>query len=105
MIKNLTPHDVRVVNDRNVLIWLYEKSDKPARCSVERIRTGMINYIPLNQLSFGEVQNLPKPKRGTFFIVSHMVAEAAKRDDLLVPDDLVRDETGAVIGCRGFSKK
>lgn len=39
------------------------------------------------------------------FIVSRVVAEAAKdRDDLLIPDDVARDEEGRVIGCRALAR-
>lgn len=45
-----------------------------------------------------------EPRRG--YIVSSVVAQAVAgtRDDVLVPDDLVRDEQGRVIGARALAR-
>ena len=49
--------------------------------------------------------DLPDPVPGVLLIVSRMVAEhTAGRDDLVFPDDLVRDESGAVTGCRRLGR-
>jgi hypothetical protein len=53
---------------------------------------------------FGELEGLPEPIEGVFFIVSRIVREAAKdRTDLLVPQGLIRDENGQPIGCESLS--
>lgn len=40
-----------------------------------------------------------------FFIVSQIVKSACPdRDDLLVPVEVVRDETGAIVGCRSLGR-
>ena len=106
MIVNLTPHDISVLDEDNALIWRYEKSDSPARCSVNRHRVGEIGLIPLYESEFGKVENLPEPQKGTWFIVSRIVAEAMKgiRNDLIIPDDTVRDDEGRIIGCKGFAR-
>jgi len=49
------------------------------------------------------VENLPDPPEGVYYIVSLAVAQAARRPDLLVPDDMVRDEQGRILGCRRFA--
>lgn len=49
---------------------------------------------------YGEVDGLPAPRAGVTYIVSRVVAEAAReREDLLVPGGLVRDGSGRVLGC------
>ena len=54
---------------------------------------------------FGAVEGLPDPEEGVVWIVSRVVAEAAKeRDDLLVTDDAVRDDQGRIIGCRALAR-
>ena len=62
--------------------------------------------IKINSTSFGEVDGLPEPQEGTIFIVSALVAQALKgaRDDLVVPDDTVRDDRGVIIGCKSFAR-
>ena len=104
MIKNLTPHDVWVVDDKGTLIWFYEESDKPARCKVTRKEIGRIGKIPLYKNELGQVYDLPARKKGVYLIVSRVVAEVAKRGDLLVPDNIVRNSMGEIEACKGFSK-
>ena len=62
--------------------------------------------IKINSTSFGEVEGLPAPEDGTLFIVSALVAQALKgvRNDLVVPDDTVRDDRGVIIGCKSFAR-
>jgi len=62
-------------------------------------------YIDIMEKSFNEVEGLPEPQEDTYYIVSALVAGAAKnRDDLLIPNDIVRDEAGRIIGCRNLAK-
>ena len=104
MIKNLTPHDIVVVDKSWNTIKVFPKSENPARCSVSRKVVGDIDGYPLYKSVFGTVENLPAPENGKYFVVSRLVAEVTKRDDLLIPDDTVRDSEGRIIGCRGFSR-
>ena len=51
-----------------------------------------------------EILSLPLEREDTLLIVSRLVAESASgRPDLIVPDDLLRDEQGKVTGARRFS--
>ena len=69
-------------------------------------RSGDINGIPLTTTSFGDVIDLPAPQDGVFFIVSRLVLSACPdRNDLLVPNDLVRDDNGNIIGAKSFANK
>ena len=62
-------------------------------------------YIDIMEKSFTEVEGLPEPKKDTYYVVSALVASAAKdRKDLLIPNELVRDEKGRVIGCKNLAK-
>ena len=46
---------------------------------------------------------LPDPVPGTVHIVARVVAaQASERDDLVWPDDLIRDGQGRVVGCRAL---
>lgn len=103
-IVNCTPHDINVVREDGEIVT-FTRSEAPARCTVERVQVWEIDGIPLFRSEFGAVENLPEPKDGTRFIVSRVVAEAAReRHDLLIPDDTVRDEAGRIVGCRGFTQ-
>lgn len=102
---NLTPHAVNLIASEAITL---PPSGMVARCAVERTQVGTIEVdgieIPVNKTSFGEVTGLPKPVEGIIYIVSALVAQAAKRDDVLMVDDTVRDEQGRIIGARALAR-
>lgn len=100
---NLTSHDIVMVRgDGNLEIIA---SEGIARCDVERKTIDNINGYDLNINVYGKVSGLPDPQEDTFYIVSALVAKQLPlRNDLIVPDDTVRDEKGRIISCRAFSK-
>lgn len=102
---NLTPHAVNLIASEAITL---PPSGVVARCAVERTQVGTIEVdgieIPVNKTSFGEVTGLPKPVEGIIYIVSALVAQAAKRDDVLMVDDTVRDEQGRIIGARALAR-
>ena len=98
---NCTPHDITIMNGKKIVI---EASGIVARVSTTISPSGMIGNIPLSETKFGEVENLPEPKKGIRYIVSRMIREACpNRHDLLVPGECVRDEEGKIIGCKSLS--
>ena len=98
---NCTPHDITIMNSKKIVI---EASGIVARVSTTMNPSGMIGNIPLSETRFGEVENLPEPKKHTRYLVSRMVMEACpNRHDLLVPGECVRDEEGRIIGCKTLS--
>lgn len=103
-IINLTPHAVTVLREGAEPIE-YPPSGKVARCATQRQVIGSLNGIPINRTKFGEVSGVPEPAPGVYYIVSAMVAQALpQRNDLLIPDDTVRDKEGRIIGCRAFAR-
>lgn len=107
-IINLTPHAVNIVNNDNSVAITIESSGNVARCSqtIDIVDTISVNniVIPVSSSSYGEVVDLPAPQDNTYYIVSRLVMSACpNRQDLLVPNDLVRDEAGRVIGCRSLA--
>ena len=100
---NLTPHDIKL-NDGTVY---------PATGKIARVANTFSNFCNgIAKVFYGEVENLPEPKRGTMYIVSAMVlsAENAKpksyrRKDLIAPatghPDCVR-ENGFIVSVPGF---
>ena len=104
-ILNMTPHWVNSVGDDNKIIKTFD-SVGVARGSQQTVVIGDINGIPLTTTSFGDVVDLPAPQDGVFFIVSRLVLSACPdRNDLLVPNDLVRDDNGNIIGAKSFANK
>lgn len=97
---NLTPHEVRVVSRTQTQIF---SSQGIAR--VENFIEEMPELlgVPIFTEKLGQVTGLPDPDPEKIFIVSRVVRDALpEREDLMIPGDLVRDEKGAVIGCRGL---
>lgn len=104
-IINLTPHSITILlNDQQVTF--------PASGSVSRVASTRVQVdqvltsgaaIPVNSVVFGEITGLPPAQMDTVYIVSAMVAQAAKRSDVLSVDDAVRDEQGRIVGARAFA--
>lgn len=104
---NLTPHPIYLVGDKGGMALL--PSGTVARCEVQRERIGEIMLgdatLPVYRSTLGAVEGLPDPAEDTVYIVSSLVAQAVPdRDDVLFPDELVRDENGRVIGARALSR-
>lgn len=108
-IINLTPHPLNFVGDDGNVVATVPPSGTVARVSMVKKDGGVIDFdgvsIPISHVSYGQVQDLPDPQPDTIYVVSAVVAQAVcNRDDVFVPGDLVRDENGTVIGCRGLNK-
>lgn len=101
---NMTPHALNVVCEDNTIITI-EPSGTVARVSQNMELVTDINGIPVYRSQYGELEGLPEPQAHTRYILSAMAATAAKaagRDDILSPGELIRDENGQPIGCRGL---
>lgn len=107
MLKNLTPHEVKIYKLNGVtpdLDVVIEASEAVARVSCEYIKVDKkVDGIDLYRPVFGEVTGLPEYSEGTYLLVSAMVREALPlRSDLVSPDQLLRNNDGNVIGCLGL---
>ena len=100
---NLTPHDINAIDlDGNVVT--FPKSGNVARCEEQRDVVSTLDNFNLYSVSYGNVYGLPDPKSGVCYIVSMAVRLALPdRVDLLSPGELVRDEGGKPVGCKGFA--
>src|SRR5690554_2132456 len=101
---NLTPHPVTFVADDGEKMLELPGNPNPPRAQESRNAHGEVNGIPVNKVAMGEVQGLPDPQPGIGYIVSRIVAEAARRSDLYIPDQTVRDEQGRIIGCKALAQ-
>lgn len=56
--------------------------------------------------TFGEVENLPAPVEGVYYIVSAMVFSAISRKDVVAPatghTECIRNEKGQIVSVPGF---
>jgi len=116
-IINLTPHAIHVhigTPDTGIAIATIP-SDGEARCEEIIIDesilawdqfgdSGMRQNIPLRIKGYGKVIGLPEPRDGVLYCVSTLVAQQVVRDDLVTVDQVVRDDQGRIIGCRGFAR-
>lgn len=102
--KNLTPHVINIIeNNAVVRTFPHNPNDPIPRCSSSSVRIMDMIDIPLYQTVFGEVENLPDQTPTTFLIVSALVrTQLPTRLDLISPSQLVRDDAGVIIGCKGF---
>jgi hypothetical protein len=99
-VVNLTPHEINIVGEQNRNIL---PSGQVARVTEEIKRVGTVDGIPIIHKTFGEVEGLPEPQSDTVFIVSLLVAQAAKRIDVLAIGETVRNEKGQVIGAKSLA--
>lgn len=103
IIVNLTPHKVTIVKEDGTLIQEFE-SEGVVRLMQNTMEVSTINNIPITKTFFGEPEGLPKEKPNVYYIVSRMVLEACKnREDLLVPNEIIRDDKGNIIGCKSLA--
>lgn len=106
-IKNLTPHAVNILIDNDESITI-EPEGVIARCDQTNAPAGYIKTeygnIQLSKTWFGKVYDLPTQEKDTCYIVSRLVMQACpERNDLLVPNEIVRDEGGNIIGCKSLA--
>jgi hypothetical protein len=104
---NLTPHDVTVVSGGKIKKYL--RDGTVARVSEIATWVFTIDDVDISDVVFGDVIGLPAPVTGVYFVVSAMVKEAVKksgsgRNDCVSPGNLIRNEKGDVIGCKGFTR-
>lgn len=107
-IVNCTPHPVSVLNQQTGEMVIIPKGDIIPRVSsstelIDTVETSF-GLIRITRNTFGQVENLPDPQPNTLFIVSAMVMNACpNRNDLVCPNESVRDSEGRIIGCQSLA--
>jgi len=103
-IINLCPHAISVVNAAGDVVATFEPSGTQARVAVSSETVAVASGVPVKRTVFGAVSGLPAPQDGVIYLTSTLVAQAARRSDVVSPDTgptAVR-ENGQVIGVRSF---
>lgn len=100
---NLTPHTVNIVTSTGEPVVTLP-SEGLVRCSQIDVPTGTVAGITITSTTYGEVEGLPEPAPNTYYIVSRLVLTACPdRTDLLVPNQVVRNEHGQIVGCQSLA--
>jgi hypothetical protein len=125
-IVNATPHTITILNKEAGITQDAKKQflgtketivvlkEIPASGILPRVKMSNepakpIDGIPVETVIYGEIEGLPDPVDGTFYIVSGLVAAAASkqgRTDCLAPGAIVRDEANpsSILGCLFLQK-
>jgi len=102
---NLTPHALSIETKDGRMITV-PQSGQIARLAVTRepradLQIGN-DVFAISRSTFGAITGLPDAQAGVVLVVSALVAEQAKRSDVVSVGELIRDAAGAVIGARGL---
>lgn len=101
IIINKTPHAVYILNEDHSILKMYPKSNGMIRVPETNEVIGEIEGIPITCTTWGKTTDVPKPKKGVYYIVSQLVRNVLPdRPDLLVPKNIVRDDDGNILGCK-----
>jgi hypothetical protein len=102
---NCTPHPITLVRENGEVIMTLPKGEVIPRLSQSTKQVDVVNGVSITETQFGETQDLPAPVEGTLLIVSRLVLSAnPDRNDLVVPNELVRDADGNIIGCKSLAR-
>ena len=96
-IINLTPHVINILSGNIV------PSGTVARVTEIATSAGQFDGIELVHKAYGDVIDLPEPKKGVLYIVSAMVRLALPtRTDLASPGDQIRNSSGQIVGVKNL---
>lgn len=101
-IRNCTPHTLNIHTPTGVVIL--DPSGIVPRVTTVTEAASDLEGIPVATSRLGSITGLPEPEPGVYLVVSQIVAQAARRRfDLLFPGELIRDDRGRPVGCKGLS--
>lgn len=107
---NLTPHPINIFSNGKEIEEIPACKERIPRVREEYTECQEVIWykgtaLIVHKKKLGAVENLPKPHENTYYIVSMpIIRSKPERNDLIAPDDLVRDEDGRIVGCGGFAK-
>jgi len=85
-IVNLTPHAIAVADADNSILFVVAPSGSVARVATTQKVVAELNGVPVRRTDFGAVEGIPEAKEETVYLVSTLVAQVAKRQDVVSPD-------------------
>ena len=102
---NLTPHRVNLYVGDSALQYYFAAEPARVEVTTEQIATvpTHLGAVPLRVTRQSVLVGIPEAQPRTLFIVSRMVAEAARhRGDLVYPEQVVRSASGTILGARSL---
>ena len=105
-IVNCTPHPISIMVGEEKTT--FQPSGIIPRVGVGIEVTESIGEFPCIIEVQGEVEGLPEPKEGTFYIVSGMVFSTTNRMDVIAPDtgkSAIRNDKGFIEAVVSFKRK
>lgn len=113
-IINLTSHSVNLHTDlgqpgmHSILVIQPSGDTIRARQSTKIIEKILVEdkVVHITSTTYKGTVKLPPEQDDVYYIVSSIVAKQYKgiRNDLVIPNGLVRDNKGVVIGCKSLGK-
>jgi len=112
---NLTAHAVNIFNSKGEEVEVVEPSGFVARIKTERKLREVVDGVEFYDtvvtgepyvfnIDTKEVGPMYSPKPNTIYIVSGLFRSHFDRHDLWQPGELLRDDSGVVVGCVGLSR-
>jgi hypothetical protein len=102
---NCTPHPITLIGSDNEVLFTLPKGQVVPRLSQSTKQVDVVQGVSITETQFGETQELPAPVEGMLLIVSRLILAAnSNRADLVVPNELVRDSDGNIIGCKSLAR-
>lgn len=102
---NCTPHAITLLSAEGEVLFTLPKGAVIPRLVQTTEAVKVVNGVPITETQFGDTTNLPAEQEGVYLIVSRLVMAAnTYRHDLLVPNELVRDEEGRILGCKSLAR-
>lgn len=101
---NLTPHSLDILLDDGEQLHIpHDKNDPYVRSVQSNTPTRKVGRVQLYKSTFGEIEGLPEPAENTIYIVSAIIAERIRREDVIAPGVVIRNVDGSIRGANGGS--
>lgn len=103
-IINLTGHSIHIIQSGHV-IKAIPPCGTVVRCNTVRKHLQPLGIVPVYRTIYEPPIDLPASRPDVVYLVSnHVLNSAPHRLDLYAPTDLVHDNFGRVVGCKGLKK-
>ena len=105
---NLTPHQVDIIKMDGTTLSIPSSGVIRAKQELESYR--VVDGIKVGRYSYGEPIGVPETlEPDTIYIVSKLPLDSCRSHDVdtsnfLIPGELIRDDTGRIIGCESLSE-
>ena len=104
VVINMTPHDVKILDKDNRVVKTYKKSGNLIHFTSKIVIDDVLSDgTPLSHTEYSGLENLLEYNHKVFYIVPQLIKFLLPyRTDILVPADVVKDETGIIVGYRSL---